>query len=857
MRTDTQLGWEKDSPVANKRPEGPYAYIGTDVWSERLADAIDNTCAQEGVVPPPRSAITEGLATALGETEIKKIVVVSRGKKVLSPTAWRVVQSGADKVLLLLCDVHGAAVVPWDLNDRTVSCWSPPGPGASRLVADLVAAEASVEDAAKMLKLAEKEREVRRRAPGDDQHAAAALAAAEEKFAQAAKRSREAQRTKAALLAALGQRRPRPVVRAAEEDSEARSALVLAEQPYEVAFHINGYALDNLRRSGKTRGYDLAESMVAAGQLTRGMSVLQQWQVTNADGTTSRLWRMVAVTANNRALARLDIFGLRSEHLVTGMPQSAVPLAKGPNEPGLLLLNQREVLNRVSHALNEASASEMTEPDHKALRAMKIATVPTEIVIGCSNPIALEYVLRALNVNDHLRGIQPYDEDARLIALFATLVDAYLKEKRLGPVLADAFPTAQGGELLDLGGIRDALTANGPLDPLAALLPSDEKVSPVTLRDIAIRAITTLVFPDVPPAGPQTGKRQVRDTGRDWPIVRAALQEAPWSQVRAKTAESRTRLWSAAIAQLFLHRANILSALGMFGTTEVKDGSGQDPRALKELLLGVEAGDTAAWAALVQRMAPALIHAPEPLVTPGQGSEAGDGRKGVRRTPTNALAALTLAYTEPVPGVSRELLLAFARSVLQHPDATEAPEAPGGGLPVCYGERHVAEEDRTPIVPGMVLVPDLDGAPTGFVADKEWFDRRFPVELARSGRAGTTGDGTAGAEAASEDSDQADDATTVIGQTPPADPRVRLAELRRELPARIELAVGIYQRAIEAANALLADFDEASRLRHRLAEDPLPAEQRIQWMERLASARAKAQESAGVLGQAETLILQV
>ncbi|AGS72312.1 hypothetical protein [Streptomyces collinus] len=843
--------------MATKRPDGIYPYIGTDTWGERLADAVENTCEQAGVIPPPRSAITEGIATALGDTEIKKIVVTSRGKKVLTPSAWREVNSGDDKVLLLICDVHGAAVVPWDLNDRTVSSWAPPSPEATQRVVELVAAEADLENAEKAKKLAEKECDARRRAPGDDPHAAAALAAAQEKYVHASKRVREAERTKAALLSALGQRRPRPVVHAAEEDGEPKTALVLAEQQYEVAVHVHRYAVENLRRSGKTRGYDLAESLVTAGQLTRGMSVLQQWQVTNPDGSTSRLWRMVAVTANNRALARLDVFGLRSEHLVTGMPQSAVPLSKGPNDPTVLLLSQREILNRVSHGFNEDSAADATEPDHKALRAMKIATVPAEIVIGCSKPAALEHVLRALNVNDHLRGIQPYDEDARLIALFATLVDTYAKEGKLGPILADAFPTAQGADLLDLGGVRDALTANGSLDPLAPLLPADEKVSPVTLRDIAIRAITTLVFPDVPPAGPETGKRQVRDTGPYWPIVKAALQEAPWSQIRAKTAEARTRLWSAAIAQMFLHRANILSALGLFGVPEVKDGSGQDPRPLKELLLGAEAGDATAWAALVRRMAPALIHTPEPLITPGQGSEAGAGRKGVRRTPTNALAALTLAYTENAPGVSRELLLAFARSVLQHPDATQAPEAPGGGRLVCYGESLWSEEDQTPIVPGMVLAPDINGEATSFVADKAWFDHLFPAELGRASRTGASGSNAGDGGSDSESTNQSDGATTIHGQVPPSDPRDRLAELRRELPARIELAEGIYQRAVEAANALLVDFDEASRLRSQLGEEPLPADQRIQWMERLASARKTAQDSATVLSQVEALILQV
>ena len=71
------------------------------------------------------------------------------------------------------------------------------------------------------------------------------------------------------------------------------------------------------------------------------------------------------------------------------------------------------------------------------------------------------------------------------------------------------------------------------------------------------------------------------------------------------------------------------------------------------------------------------------------------------------------------------------------------------------------------------------------------------------------------------------------------------------------MAEGIYQRAGESANALLTDFDEASRLRSRLGDEPLPADQRIQWMERLVSARRTAQESAAVLSQVEGLILQL
>ncbi|MET8816434.1 hypothetical protein ABZW47_31090 [Streptomyces sp. NPDC004549] len=837
-----------------KRPDDIYPRIGTPTYGERLADAVENTCADEKVVPPPRPAITEGLAAALPDTEIRNLITTKGGRKVLKPGAYRPVQAGAEKVLLLMCDIHGAAVAPWDLNDRTVSSWSPPSPEASQRVKDLVAAEMALQDAEKTEKSAEKEREARRRAPGNDAHAAAALSAATQKHKDAVLRVRELDGERRALLASLGDRRPRPVVRAAEEDGEARAALVLAEQPYEVTVHMQRYAAERLERAGSTRGYDLPESLVDAGQLSKGMNVLQQWQITQSDGTVSKLWRLAAVTGNNRALARLNVFGVRPEHLVAGMPQSLVPLPKDKADPGLLLLNLREVLNRLSARLNEAGAKSETMPADPSIRAARIATVSAEIVIGCTKPEALEHVLRTLNVNDHLRGIQPYDEDARLIALFATLVDSYARKSALAAALAEAFPNARGADLLDLDGVRDALTANGPLDPLEPLLPAGDDVSPMALRDIAVRAITALVFPGIPPENPQgTGTRTVRDTGQFWPIVRNTLQQPAWSQTRAKTTDARTRLWSAAVAQLFLHRGNILSALGLFSTSQTTDGAGQDPRSLKELFLGAEAGEVSAWAALVDRMVPALIHAPQPFITPGQGSEAGDGRKGVRRSPKSAVAALTLAYTDSThPGISRALLLAFARAVLEHPDATQPPEAADGTPLTCYGEQHWDEGNRTPITAGMVIVPDREGRPTGHVADKAWFDETFPVELSRPAQPG----GSASTPTAAGDN-ASPDAGTTSHEEAPADPRDHLATLRRELPARVELVEVGYQRAVDSAHTLMTDFEDARRLRGQLAEEALPAEVRIEWMEKLTKARDAAQASVTTLAQVEALILQI
>ncbi|MEU2049006.1 hypothetical protein ABZ757_26535 [Streptomyces albidoflavus] len=839
-----------------KRSDDIYPQIGNALWGDRLADAIENTCADHGVVPPPRQAILEGLAAALPDTEIKALIATLRGRRVLKPNAYRLVQAGDEQVLLLTCDVHGAAVVPWDLNDRTAVCWSSPAPEASQRVKDLVTAELALQDATKSAKSAEKEREALRRAPGDDTYAPQALAAATQKHQDAVRHVHQLESEKHALLSALGHRRPRPVVRAVQEDGQPKAALSLAEQPYAVAVHMQRYAAANLERAGKTRGYDLAESLADTGQLSKGMNVLQQWQITHADGTVSKPWRLAAVTGNNRALARLNVFRVRPEHLVTGMPQSLVPMPKDKKDgPEPLLLSLREILNRLSARLNRDGAKPETEATDPSLRAAKIATVSAEIVIGCTKPEALEHVLRALNVNDHLRGIQPYDEDARLIALFATLVDAYARESLLADALAEAFPDARAADLLDLTGVRDALTVNGPLDPLEPLVPTGADVSPVVLRDIAVRAITALVFPGIPPETPQkTNVRTVRDTGRFWPVVRGTLQEPAWSQIRAKAAEGRTRLWSAAVAQLFVRRGNILSALGLFSPTEAREGAGQDPRPLSELLLGAEAGDAAAWAALVQRMAPALIHAPQPFITPGQGSEAGAGRKGVRRAPKSALAALTLAYTAGAPGVSRALLLAFAKAVLEHPDALRPPEPDDGTPLLCYGEQHWAEADRTAITAGMVIAPDAEGRPTRYVADKAWFDELFPVALGTPASA-ASGSPT-NAPAVAGNTAGASAVPTTHGEAA-ADPRDQLAALRRELPARVELVEGSYLKAVDAAHILMTDFEEAHRLRVQLGEEPLPAEQRIEWMEKLAKARAAAQASVTTLEQVEALILKV
>ncbi|MFD8382273.1 hypothetical protein ACFV2X_27755 [Streptomyces sp. NPDC059679] len=68
---------------------------------------------------------------------------------------------------------------------------------------------------------------------------------------------------------------------------------------------------------------------------------------------------------------------------------------------------------------------------------------------------------------------------------------------------------------------------------------------------------------------------------------------------------------------------------------------------------------------------------------------------------------------------------------------------------------------------------------------------------------------------------------------------------------------GVVGVAVLAEPVVVPDFEEARRLRAQLGEEALPAEQRIEWMEKLTKAREAAQASMTTLGQVEALILQI
>ncbi|MFD8782517.1 hypothetical protein [Kitasatospora sp. NPDC059599] len=788
------------------RPDGPYPYPTHPDWVAKLCEAVANTCKAEGLIPLPEAAVKYGLAPALGAGEARRVVETQKsGLRVLRQAAFHIEGRDTPQAMLFLnVELHGAGSVQWLLNDRTRSSWVRPTPETTTLQAQLVAAEISLTRAKAGLERAKEAVRGTRSADQADKDAAdTALKAAEQHHQHADDQHKQAER-------ALNYRRPLPRISAHHEADRPTAALTTEVLPTEVVASVQQYATTKLRERGRLRPYDLEESLVQEGQRDRATVVLQRISMTDPDGTLNEAWRAVRVTGNNRAECCLRIFGLEAHQIITGVPQPMLLLDGEKEDSALILRGLGEILRRLSARLNTEYANEDRNIDGIAERAKKIAQVPVRVVIGAAEPERLEASLRDLNAHDHLRGQLAFVDDERALALWSSIVKAYQDSGLLGHLLLDH--AAQDGcppdAQLDTDAVADALLGSGLLDPLTPLLPATEPVTTQALRDAAIRCTTVMMFPPVPPRPANHIAGTHRQTGRYWPIVRKCLMEAPWSVGNGKDGQKvrrRTEVWAAAIGQLFVHRGNLLAVRAVFAPSDVQEGVRPDRRSLADILRDCENGDRQAWSTLVRHhLLAGLVNAPEKFITSGQGSEAGDNRKGVRRTPLNAIAALTRAFDKPDhPHVTRQLLLSFARSVLHAPDAPEGVLASPAGT---------------------FLAPDAHGqARPDTLADKEWFDDLFPKF------ATTTGEEE---EAPNLDEDEEEDDLDE-GEGPESstytrdqyeNQNARMARLRLELISQLKATRAAFDGVAEQTRSLTSVAEDARSARILAGAETAPVD---------------------------------
>jgi hypothetical protein len=785
--------------MSSRKPiEGPFPYPTHPDWAEYLYEAIANTCEAEGVAPVPRRAVLEALAPALGHGEARRVIERRREGRFLRPTAYRVeARDTEDALLLLRLEMHGAATLPWLLNDRTRSDWLHPTQENLARCGELVDQQRVVTERKVVLARAkDAERRLAVTAPLAEKDAAVAVVRDAENELARAEKDFKLKET------ALGHRRPLLPVRAVVENGIPLAALTTEPVRVDVAGELQRYAVEKLLKRGQRRTYDLVESLVNEGQRDSTVVVLQQVAMTSRDGSVASQWRGFHVTGNNRADARLHVYGIDPQHLLTGVPQSVLRLPGEEENRRLVLVGLGEILRRISTLYNAANAA--AEVEERVERALRIAQVPARVVVGARTPARLEEALRQLNVHDHLRGQLGYDDEDRGLGLWSTLVKAYQDRGLLTELLATEI--AQGrvpADSLNADAIADALVGAQPLDVLAELLPPGDEVSSMTLRDMAVRCATVMLFPPVPPRPENLPPRAHMPTGRYWPVVRAALQEAPWSQSNGPKAERRTEVWAAVVAQQFIHRGNLLSAKGAFGARDAQHGVQTDAHSIASLLTACRVGDSAGWNNLVRKhLLPGLINAPEPFVTSGQGSETSAERKGVRRPPSNAVQALVNAYSNPPEGVTRELLMAFAEAVLRAPDDAVGVDG------------HA---------PGTFWAPDAYGNPqVNILADKTWFDAMFPKTSASGGKSRS---GNGAEDDADEDIDEegAEDSIEVAEEIP-EDAITRMTRLRSALIAKVNVSTDAVTIAAEHVEQLLGLIQDAVKAREEADAEEEPAE---------------------------------
>ncbi|BBC28956.1 hypothetical protein SGFS_002470 [Streptomyces graminofaciens] len=85
--------------------------------------------------------------------------------------------------------------------------------------------------------------------------------------------------------------------------------------------------------------------------------------MTDQDGSRREIWRGHHATGANRADARLDIFGVSAQQLLTGVPQSQPRLPGEEENRRMAVRGLGEILRRVSR-LNAEYADPERDPGH-------------------------------------------------------------------------------------------------------------------------------------------------------------------------------------------------------------------------------------------------------------------------------------------------------------------------------------------------------------------------------------------------------------------------------------------------------------------------------------------------------------
>lgn len=202
--------------------------------------------------------------------------------------------------------------------------------------------------------------------------------------------------------------------------------------------------------SDRKRGYSLRDDMARNGQESAGIAVIHElsWPDPVSGGQASR-FVLARVLGNSRAAVRLDLLGLTAVDAAFGVPlralRGAVVGAERSDElhgtVPAVIPDPADAWNRLMGAYEtawDAVHGDLVLPDgHERLADVDLTAVEhmtkatTEVVVAVSDPIRVIELVQKANIRDHLRGNQDLDQEARLMALGAEILDAHRRAKRI------------------------------------------------------------------------------------------------------------------------------------------------------------------------------------------------------------------------------------------------------------------------------------------------------------------------------------------------------------------------------------------------------------------------------------------
>ncbi|MEV5344707.1 hypothetical protein [Streptomyces achromogenes] len=398
-------------------------------------------------------------------------------------------------------------------------------------------------------------------------------------------------------------------------------------------------AVDALKARVGHRPYDLKQDLVLNGQQEPGLYVAQNFQLdepplVDQDGKPlhpAEHWGWMAVRGNNRTKERQEIFGVTSAEVLAG-----VPLRKLGGDSDELVFHPADWLTKLSETLNEEyldAGGWEPDSDSRAVRAVKVAVVQAQLVIGSTTPHRLYRIVQMSNRRDHVHPPLEFTQNDRSRALARSVLGAYVAagqlDERTAEVLSGSAPVT------DLPGAASNATVS-------------------ELRDLRSMMLLSEMFPV---------DREKRF------IIRRVLSESPPSQLTASEVNRRARAWSALTSESYPKAWN--PRIGeMFQVGDVREGLRISGRPLRTLLAVADTDDEAFEELISYRAAHwlaafGIIDADRGSLT-GQKADEDDGTEAtrVRRTVRNTLNAMRN---------NRQQAVAVLREIAQAMDQGDRP----------------------------------------------------------------------------------------------------------------------------------------------------------------------------------------